>query len=731
MNAQAPIGQQVVDQLHLEHMRVTSIPYRSTNMVIFSGVPLAKNSYKINSGKYFVTIKADPDSIPVQPALGQHWSVKGARLVEDMESGDFVMQQHTYEAPEHIECSLPETGEQLIRFIAREADFKGIGESKARALWELLGRDFHTIARKDTSTSRKRLRRVLSEDSIDALFEGYARYKNLAYCNWMSQNKIPASIQQRLLKHHGEKSIKAIKQNPYVLIGFGMSFTDVDKLVESDQFEITSCDHKRLSAALETAIRKEIEKGHTCTTQAALRPHLTKLLRDNEVVTEAFKAGHDKAQYILNPDTGTYHPTAQLLMESVVAKRLKALASQNNLYDEYANSAYCYAVDELPYELTKKQIEAVTTCLDNAVSCITGGAGTGKTTVLRTALRAYHQMGFEISAVALSGRAAMRLHESIGFTTSTIAKLLRAEPLEPNSGQQNHLLVVDEASMIDLPTMYRLVNHIHPSVRIIFTGDPDQLPPIGCGKVLADIVLSRAIANTMLDIVKRQDGSTGIPEYSKLINQGIVPEKLSTGAIHFHETTKSNIAHVCCDLYQQSPENSRVMAPTKALVADINKLAQEAVNPNGNRLEFEMHGERFFQCLRLNDAILFTQNHYDKGIQNGSLGTLTSVQSSGESYGEVTLDMGDKVEITQSVLDCMELGYAITLHKAQGSQFPRIIIALQKGRIVDRAWLYTAITRAESEIHIVGSPDDLRVITETHSNSHKRNSYLVELLRQN
>ena len=147
--------------------------------------------------------------------------------------------------------------------------------------------------------------------------------------------------------------------------------------------------------------------------------------------------------------------------------------------------------------------------------------------------------------------------------------------------------------------------------------------------------------------------------------------------------------------------------------------ALEAVNPNGDRLEFEMHGERFFQNLRLNDAILFTQNHYDKGIQNGSLGTLTSVESSGESYGEVTLDTGDIIEDTQSVLDCMELGYAITLHKAQGSQFPRIIIAVQKGKIVDRAWLYTAITRAKAEIHIVGSSDDLRVITEataTHIN---------------
>ncbi|WP_449359926.1 AAA family ATPase [Alishewanella longhuensis] len=274
------------------------------------------------------------------------------------------------------------------------------------------------------------------------------------------------------MKHHGEESIEAIKQNPYVLIGFGMSFTDIDKLVKLAKFEMADDDHRRLSAAIETAIRKEIEKGHTYTTQANLRPFLGKLLKNNELITEAFKAGHSKAQYILNPDTGTYHPTAQLFMENVVAKRLKALASQNNLYDKAANDAFMSSIGELPYELTQKQIEAVNTCLDNAVSCITGGAGTGKTTVLRTALRAYHQMGFEIHAIALSGRAAMRLHESIGFITSTIAKLLRDKHVEPSSEQRKHLLVIDEASMIDLPTMYRLVNHTHPSVRIMFTGDP-------------------------------------------------------------------------------------------------------------------------------------------------------------------------------------------------------------------------------------------------------------------
>ena len=716
--------------VHEDQLRVTSVPFASAKKVIFSGVPLKKNSYRANSGKYYVTVKADPDSIPVPPAIGQHWSIKGQKKIEDVESGDYVMQQHTYEFPDHVECCLPETGEQLIRFIAKERDFKGIGESKARALWELLGRDFHTILRYDSPESRSRLGSVLSDDSITALFEGYAKYRNLSHCNWMSEHRIPASTQQRLLKHHGEQSIESIKKNPYVLIGFGMSFQEVDLTAKTINAGISPDADKRLSAALEIALRKEIDKGHTYTTQATLRPHLTNLLKEKELVTKAFMAGHDKAQYILNYEMGIFHPTAQFLMESVVAKRLKALADQNDLFDECANSAYRFALGELPYDLTRKQHEAVTTCLDNAVSCITGGAGTGKTTVLRTALRAYHQMGFEIHAVALSGRAAMRLHESIGFYTSTIAKLLRDTPVEPSEEHPRHLLVIDEASMIDLPTMYRLVNHIHPSVRIVFTGDPDQLPPIGCGKVLADIVLAKTIANTTLDIVKRQEGCTGIPEYSKLINQGGMPEQLTTGAIHFHQTDKKDIAQVCCELYRLSPENSRVMAPTKALVSDINKRIQKAVNAGGSRLEFEMHGEKFFLDLRLGDAILFTQNHYDKGIQNGSLGSLSSVDSSGESYGEVTLDTGDQIEVTQSVLDCIELGYAITLHKAQGSQFPRIIIALQKGKIVDRAWLYTAITRAESEIHIVGSEDDFRRITEASSNSHKRNSYLVELLKQ-
>ena len=155
-----------------EQIRVTSVPYHSASVVIFTGIPLNPNSYKRNSGKYYVTIKTSVDALPVQPMVGQHWSVTGKRLVETKEIGDHVMEQHTYESPTHIACSLPETGEQLITFIAKEKDFKGIGESKARALWQLLGEHFHSTLMSDTEASRKRLREVLSDESIDALFQG-------------------------------------------------------------------------------------------------------------------------------------------------------------------------------------------------------------------------------------------------------------------------------------------------------------------------------------------------------------------------------------------------------------------------------------------------------------------------------------------------------------------------------------------------------------------------------
>ncbi len=714
----------------MDCFRVTSIAYHKDGFTIFTGVPIEQQGFKVTDGKYIVTVKAQQGLLPASPAIGQHWQVCGTMLVDELTQGDFKLKQHTYTALTHVECTLPASGEQLIKFIAKERDFIGIGDQKARLLWQTLGTQFHSVVNNDNEANRAALKTMLTNQSIDALFKGYAKYRNLSAYNWLTQYQVPAPVQQRLIKYHDDKSIDAIKANPYTLLCFGMSFSDVDRLAV-DRFNVAPEDNRRLSAAVEMAIKAEVGKGHTYTKQQDIRAYVRKLLTSDELATKAFMLGYNTSQFLLNKDTGTYHPTAQILMESVVVKRFLKLKTSTNLMDETTNHAFIEARDELAYELTSKQQEAVLTSLDNAISCITGGAGTGKTTVLRTALKAYHKAGSTIYAVALSGRAAMRLHESIGFKTSTIAAFLKEPPVGPAPNEADHVLVIDEASMIDLPTMYRLVTSIDPNIRIIFTGDPNQLPPIGCGKVLADVVDSGVIANTELDIVKRQEGATGIPEYSALINDGEVPERLSTGTITFHETAKANIAEKCTALFTLSPQNSCIMGSTRAIVADINKRCQTVVNPDGQHMEFTINGERFFRDLRLGDALLFTQNNYDMGIQNGSLGVLTSVEATVQSYGTVELDTGVQVAITQSILDSIELGYCITLHKAQGSQFPRVIVALQKGRITDRAWLYTAITRAENEIHIVGSANDFAAITKATSNAHKRNSHLINLLQQN
>lgn len=728
-----------------EFFRVTSIQHQSVRYVIFSGIPPQPKSHLNKSGKYIVSVKCSADCLPVRPSIGQQWRVKGLRSLDTIDTGTYTLQQHTYDAPVEMECTLPETGEAFIRFIASEKEFIGIGEAKARVLWDSFGAEIHHILKNDTQADRRRLECLLSETSVDHLYKGYAKYKNLSHANWMASIGIPLRIQQRILKYHDEQTVDVIKANPYVLMGLGMSFTDVDSV--ANKLKIDKTDPLRLAAAIEFAIRKQVESGHTYTSHQAIKPAVSKLLGNSELVAQAFENGYTSAQFILKQETGTYHPTAQLIMESVVSKRLKSASGTikgnyskrnnynwNNETDEAMYDAVKDAVLELPYDLTDQQLQAVETCLTHKVSCITGGAGTGKTTVLRTVLKAYHALGCEIHAVALSGRAAMRLHESIGFITMTIARLLREEPITPSKESAKHLLVIDEASMIDLPTMYRIVTHLDPTVRIVFSGDPNQLPPIGCGKVLADVVESGVIANTMLDIVKRQEGSTGIPEYSASINRGEVPKELTIGSITFHDTPPDEIVSVCHNLYDMSPKESQVVGATKSMVADLNIHCQKRVNPDGKRMQFNLHGEEYFLDLREGDPILFTKNNYNVGIQNGSLGILTSTvgETDGEnaSYGRVKLDTGETIVITDDVLDCVELGYAITLHKAQGSQFPRIIVALQKGRITDRAWLYTAITRAESEVHIVGSERDFTSIVTTVSNANRRKSNLKNMLAE-
>ncbi|PTB98336.1 AAA family ATPase, partial [Marinobacter sp. Z-F4-2] len=214
--------------MHEDYFRVTSCQHNGYKYTIFTGIPLKTNSYKINSGKYIVSIRCENQSLPIKPSVGQQWRVCGVRTLETIQAGDYQLQQHLYDAPAEMECTLPETGEALIRFIANEKEFTGIGEAKARALWDAFGSDLHPMLQSDTTKHRALLSMVLSEVSVTALYNGYAKYKNLAHANWLASLGVPLRIQQRILKYHDNRTVEILKSNPYALLGFGMSFPDID-----------------------------------------------------------------------------------------------------------------------------------------------------------------------------------------------------------------------------------------------------------------------------------------------------------------------------------------------------------------------------------------------------------------------------------------------------------------------------------------------------------------------
>jgi exodeoxyribonuclease V alpha subunit len=495
-------------------------------------------------------------------------------------------------------------------------------------------------------------------------------------------------------------------------------------------FGVETDDQRRLQGAVESSLQIHTSNGHTVANHDDIKPILAKLLKSSELAGAALLKSHLKGSFILNYELGTFHPTAMLIMEHVIAKRLLNLTGAPTNWHHEHDQAYHNAIADIPYPLTTQQAASVHMAMANSVSCITGGAGTGKTTVLRTVLMAYNHLQFNIKAIALSGRAAMRMHESTGFITSTIARFLREEPLEG----AKYLVVIDEASMLDLQTMYRIVTHITPTTRLLFVGDPDQLPPIGSGLLLADILKSKSIPNTTLDIVKRQKGSTGIPEYSLLIKQGQMPPQLSIGNIYFHDVPAPLITDTCVELYQHQPDVSQIIGATyqgkNGGINELNRRCQDLCNLDGRQLTVNFYGEQQYLDIRENDPIIFTQNDYEASVQNGTLGRLTSVEQTEIHFGTLLTDTGQYIQLTQALLDSIRPGYAISLHKAQGSQFQRVIVPITSSKMVDKNWLYTAITRAEIELHLVGNRALLHKVINRQGHIHKRQTYLAALLNE-
>lgn len=711
-------------------LRVTSVSHETEDAQIFRCVATDGEGSNISARTYYV-IKADDALLEMMPALGQLWKV----TVES--SSDRVVERHGSRLTEifinakRMRLMLPETENLFTRYIAQDPAFKGIGSVIAEKIWFKFGKGVYDILENKDVESLILVDRV-NEELANTLISGWMRYENLKQIGWFDQHNIPSGIARKIIKHHKVDAVQAIGNDPYRLISFGLKFTDVDKLAQRS-FAVRPNDYVRLRGAVEQALHSRMMDGHTVSKHEHLIPLVSKLLASNKLAVEALKAGYENTAFILS-EQGNYHAIGQWIMEQVVAKRFAKLASRK-VWSHHYDQALNTALSTLSFDLTQKQAEAVRSSLANPISIIAGGAGTGKTTVLNVVLRAYQALGVDIRAMALSGRAAKRITEATKFSAQTITGFIKNVEKEPLGTKT--LIVIDEASMVDLATMFKLVNLTKDSVRFLLVGDPKQLAPISAGLVLHEAV--DVIPTVTLDVVKRQKGSTGIPEFTRLIVDKIIPgTSMFNDNIVFHACLSKDINERVTQLYKQQPVDTQIISAMYAGnggIDVINALCQNACNPLGKKLRFDLGGSKKFLDIRENDPIIFVQNNWDRGVQNGTLGKLINVGSpkmeveEGEiSFADVEIDTSATIPLTIDLIDSIRAAYSISLHKAQGSQFKRVIIPVTNSRMLDNAWIYTALTRAEVKIELVGSYKNFADAIARLSEADKRDTYLRQLL---
>ncbi|RWX52804.1 ATP-dependent DNA helicase [Photobacterium chitinilyticum] len=711
-------------------LRVTSAGHETEDSQVFRAVAVNGDGDNLSARKYYV-VKVSDVLLPMTPAVGQLWKVTAESItVRTVTRGEARLTEVFINAKK-ARVIVPETENLFTRYIQSDSAFAGVGERLARRIWFKFKKEVYDLLENKDVERLKHVKGV-TDKVANGLVAGWERYENLKQIAWFDKHDIPSGIARIIIKHHKADAVKAIEDDPYRLICFGLKFAEVDKLAMTN-FAVQPNAYIRLRGAVEQALQARMMDGHTVSKHEQLMPLVETLLGSRELAVEALKAGYENTAFILS-EKGNYHAVGQWIMEQVVAKRFAKLAMRK-VWSSHYDQALNTALSTLTFPLTQKQDEAVKSALAHGISIIAGGAGTGKTTVLNVVLRAYQALGTDIRAMALSGRAAKRITEATSFPAQTITGFIKNVEKEPLGDRT--LIVIDEASMVDLATMFKLVNLTKGRVRFLLVGDPKQLAPISAGLVLHEAV--EAIPTVTLDVVKRQKGSTGIPEFTRLIVDKQVPEaSMFNGNIVFHTCLAKDINERVTQLYKQQPQDTQIISAKyggNGGIDVINELCQAACNPHGKKLRFDFNGAKNYLDLREYDPIIFVQNNWERGVQNGTLGTLMNVGApkveveDGEiSFADVQIDTGEVIPLTIDLIDSIRGAYSISLHKAQGSQFKRVIIPVTNSRMLDNAWIYTALTRAEVKIELVGSFKDFAGSIGRLSEADKRNTYLRELL---
>lgn len=569
---------------------------------------------------------------------------------------------------------------------------------------------------------------------------------------FLAQFSVPPAIAIKVWKKWGQFSIDIVNENPYSLCDFGIELDFNKAEIIAEHLNIPSDSKNRIRAGMIYILIENTLSGHTCLPTDKLQEKSCGIM---EITEQAFYETLEQeykeenlVEYIKGNRSFTYLKD-YFVADTYISGRMgvmKAFFKDNtNDYDSVID------LEEerkgIKYEALQRK--AISLALSQGFIILTGGPGTGKTTTLNAIISLYEQQGLRVMIAAPTGRAAKRISDLTGYDAKTIHRLL--EVGFENNGKLKFIhdennpincdvLIVDEMSMVDTLLFESLLRAMKLNCRLIMVGDSDQLPSVGAGNLLKDMIDSKTITVVELKEIFRQAQESCIVTNAHKIVEGIVPDLMQNNSDFFfiQRLEEPQAIDTIVDLYKNrlpkaynysSIEDIQILSPTRKGmigVVELNKRLQQEINPPSKSLS-EIKG--MIYTFRENDKVMQTKNNYDitwtkeneasAGIFNGDIGTIVSVK---KVEGTVTINFEGRItDYSFEMLDQLELAYAITVHKSQGSEFPVVILPLLGGfdKLYFRNLLYTAVTRAKKLLIIVGSKNRVEYMVGNNRKTHR------------
>ena len=721
--------------------------------IIFSNKTNGWTVLLLKSGKDYTTATGQIEDIEV----GDEIELDGEFVVHKVYGEQFKF--------ENYKKLLPKTNSALIQYIAD--NIKGVGKKTATNIINTFGDDAINVIRFNPEKLREVKGLNLEKiENLNTFFnEEWDKWNSIEY---LSNLGISVLVASRIYKALGNETIKVVKENPYSLISFvkSIDFKLVDEIGKKLGLSLDNED--RIDTGILYALGKVTEFGHTCIDLDKLVDYSMSILNvdEQDIINGIARLKFMQKIYTedINQKEFVFRRSLYLAEEniakSIIDKTRQSIKIKN--YDKQIEKVS----DVNSLVLSDEQKQAISTCLNNYISVITGGPGTGKTTIIKCIIDILENLKKEYVLCAPTGRAAKRIKETTGKEAKTLHRLLEITKVENDNLDmfldimvrpiEAEVVIIDEASMIDTMMMNNIIKALKVNTKLILVGDVNQLPSVGAGAVLKDIIDSNCVNTVYLKKIYRQSAKSDIIVNAHKVNDGIYPEfKTKDTDLFFYQTdsvssTLDKIDSVISeeiDLHEDVKDaidilkNMQILTPMKKTelgTIQLNEILQEKLNKkDGIKIE-KKFGDKTF---RVSDKVMQIVNNYDKkfsidgkffdGVFNGDIGYITKIDNLEEKL-YVLFDDEKEVEYDFDELDQLEHAYAITIHKSQGSEFDFCILPIYIGypKLFTRNLLYTAMTRAKKKLVIIGSKKMINYMVDN-VDSKNRNTGLKQKIINN